>query len=232
MTHLGKGNPDDVLYQDGSKNLVVGIPPRISAISGVFDYIVLNSGTLGSSVTTVAGSPIVADFETLSAAAAADNTLVEVIGDVTEVADVLIGASGLTIRMVNDPIITMGANKFAWSSDGSLATRGPAVISHTSTPLFEASGNVGRVLADGLEITNLLVSTGVLTNGSRGRFNGCVFNNGLRIDGTKNTVLGAEISSGIIFEATSENNMVSSCQLSGYTSDAGSGNIFSNIRVY
>ncbi len=212
MGHLGKGQPGDVVSQVGSQNLVIG--RRILR------------------TVTVAALPVVADFETLSAAAV-NNTILDVIGDVIEVADVPIDASGLTIRMFNSPVIEMSGNSFLWSADGDLAIRGPAVINFDSTPLLDANGNVGRAILDGVELNTGLAATGVLTNGERGRFTGCIFGSGLRLDGIRNTVMGADVLLGIIIDAGGENNIVSNSQLSpNNIVDAGSGTILSDIRIY
>jgi hypothetical protein len=212
MGHLGKGNPGDLLHQVGQKNIVIG--------KRLLDTV------------TVAALPVVADFETLSAAAV-NNTVLDVIGDVNEVANVPIGASGLTVRMFNNPTIDMAGNSFLWSANGSLALRGPASIDFTSSPLFDANGNSGRAIVDGMEITTGLAATGILTDGERGRFTGCVFTSGLRLDGIRNTVVGADIGFGIVVDASAENNIISSCQLDAdEIVDAGSGTILSDIRIY
>lgn len=212
MGHLGKGNPGDVLHQVGLRDIVIGL--RILK------------------TVTVAALPVLADFETLSAAAV-DNTVLNVIGDVNEVADVPIDASGLTIVMFNSPTIDMGANSFLWSSDGDLAIRGAAVINYGSSPLFDANGNTGRAIVDGAGLNTSLAATGILTNGQQGRFTGCIFGSGLRLDGIRNTVMGADILLGIVVDAGAENNMISNCQLSpNDIVDAGSGTILSDIRIY
>ena len=215
MAYPGRGNDGDFL----------GIE------SGVLRWLQIAAAAGGIGV-TVAALPVVADFETLSAAAVS-NTVLNVIGDVIEIADVPVGSSGLTVRMFNSPFIAMGPNSFLWSANGELAIRGPAIIDYGSDPLFDANGNVGRAIVDGLEINTNLAATGVLTNGTSGRFTGCVYSSGLRLDGIRNTVTGADILLGIVVDAGAENNMISNCQLSpNNIVDAGSGTILSDIRIY
>lgn len=214
MAYVGKG----------ADELFLGIE------SGVAKWLQAQAAAGGGIGVTVAGPPVVADFETLNDAIADSNTVLNVIGDVVEPSNVAVGASGLTIRMFNSPTLDMGANSFVWSTDDSLSIRGNAIINYSASPLFDANGNQGRVIVDGAEINNTLVATGVLTNGTRGRFTGCVFGGGLRLDGIKNTVTGADIASGIALDAGGENNIVSSCQLDGSIFDAASGTILADIR--
>jgi len=187
---------------------------------------------------TVAGLPVVADFETMVAAITAGNSILNIIGDTTEPSDVLVTTSGLTVRMFNDAEIDLQTNSVLWSAPGNMAMRGQgslryAIAGGTNT-IFDLQSNVGIVTVDGLEIKNESTGGGLvtITNGTDGRFDKCIWTGDVRIAGERNLISAGDMTTTLVIESGSINTHISDTQIDGGFTDSGSGTLMADINLY
>jgi len=202
------------------------------------DVIAVAGGGGGGIGVTVAALPVSADFETMVSAISSGNTILNVIGNTTETSDVLVTASGLTVRIFNDAEIDLQTNSFLWSSQSNLAMRGQgslryAIVGGTNT-IFDLQSNIGIVTVDGLEIKNESTGGGLITitNGTDGRFDKCIWTGDVRIAGERNIISAGDMTTTLTIESGSINNQISDVQIDGGFTDLGSGTLISDVNIY
>ncbi len=187
----------------------------------------------GFGVTVAASIP--ADFTTIVEAISSGNTVMTIIGDTVESFDIDVGVSGLNIVMANTALLDMATNRFLWSDNGDVRIEGNGSIIYSYIAediLFDAAGNAGAPVIDGVRLNNNSSSSGIMTNATNASFVNCVVSGDFVLDGIRCSVIGCDLTADLILPYTSENNLVSSCQLMGDFTDNGSGNILSDIRNY
>ena len=219
MSFHGKGNDGEAL----------------SMVSGEIKWAVSTGGGGGGVGVTVAGLPVSADFETVTAALAANETILNVIGDTTEPSDPQVGASGASIVMFNSSDVSMGVNNFEWTQGSNLEIRGNGKITfaHTvNTTLFDFNGEAGRLTVNGIELDNQSSAITTLTNGIRGRFDNCFIVGDAVFNGTRNSISDCEISLNVIVASGALDTMVSNCNYGGGLVDNGSGTIFADLLSF
>jgi hypothetical protein len=220
MSYIGVGNESDTL-QITSGRPQWQVAAAAAAAGG------------GFGVTVDASIP--ADFTTIVEALASGNTVMTVIGDTVESANIDVGVSGLNIVMANSALLDMDTNKFLWSADGDLRIEGNGSIIYSylvDDTLFDAAGNAGAPVIDGIRLNNNSSASGIITNATNASLSSCVVSGDLVLNGVRCSVVGCDLTADLILPYTSENNEVSSCQLNGAFTDNGSGNILSDIRIY
>jgi hypothetical protein len=196
------------------------------------------AGGVGGIGVTVAGLPVSADFETMAAAISGNNTILNVIGDTTEPLDVLVTASGLTVRIFNDAEINLQTNSFLWSAPGNVAIRGQGSLRYAiaggSNTVFDLQSNAGILTVDGLELKNESTGGGLvtITNGTDGRFDKCVWTGDVRIAGERNIISACNMTTTLIIESGSINTHISDTQIDGGFTDFGSGTLMGDINLY
>lgn len=218
MSYIGVGSESDTLQ------ITTGRPQW---------QVVAAAAGGGFGVTVAANIP--ADFTSIVEALASGNTVMTIIGDTVESSNIDVGTSGLNIVMANSVLLDMTTSKFLWSADGDVRIEGNGSIIYsylTDNILFDAAGNAGAPVVDGVRLNNNSSASGILTNATNASFSNCVVSGDLVLDGIRCSVIGCDLTANLILPYTSENNEVSSCQLNGIFTDNGSGNILSDIRIY
>lgn len=218
MAYSGKGNNGDVL----------------TIVSGHVEWATPTAVGGGLGV-TVAALPVVADFETLSAAVSGNNTELNVIGDVVEVANILVPNSGLMVRVIRSAKVNMRTNKFIWDADGDLYMRG-GILRHnfsSDNTFFDLNGNNGKLYVENMEIQNSGSATVALMNSLNGEFNGCIFDGPAIVAGERNRLIGCDFIN-LTIASSGINNTISSSHIPSANpiADNGSGTILNAIRQY
>jgi hypothetical protein len=221
MSYVGVGSQDQVLTLDAGTQKWQD--PAV-AVGG--------TGVLGVTVAEF----IPADFPSIVAALAANNTILNVIGDVNEVATINVPSSGLSITIFNASDVNLGTQNFVWTDNSNLDIRGNGFVSYgyaSPTEIFDHSGfNLGRVTVDGITLNNNSSAPATLTDGVDGRFSNCVFTGGVLLDGTRNQIDSSDITGDLEIAATSVNGKISSCQVDGSLTDNGTATVISDTDNY
>lgn len=218
MSHPGVGAVDRFLQTD--------------SISTLWSEVAAGGGGIG---VTVASGSAVADYESINNAVASGNTIINVIGDTIETADIDVGSSGLNIRVFNSAIIDMLDNKFLWSDGDNLQLvgNGKIVFLYTSDDtLFDVDGGTGSPKVNNMDFDNNSAASGYIMNSTGGRISDAIIGGDLLINGTRNIITSCDIGGNLALATSSDNNIVSSCQLDGLQWDLGSGNMLATINIY
>ncbi len=201
--------------------------------SGILKFLLVQAG--GGLGVTVAALPVVADFETLSAAITANNSELNIIGDVAEVANVIVPESGLMVRIIRSAKVNMGANKFVWANDGDVYLRGGTLRHNFSIneTFFDLNANNGKLYVENIRIENSGTGTVALMNSFNGEFNGVDFEGDTIVAGERNRLIGCDFTD-LTIASSGLNNTISSSHIpvANPIVDNGSGTILSAIRVY
>ena len=207
----------------GSDNLLVteqGIREAIAAVGGV---------------TVASGVALDADYTSIGSAIAAYETIINIIGDTDETADVSVGSSGLYIRIVNSATLNMMDNTFLWSEAGNLNMNGTGRVVFeygSDDTLFDVNSTAGKPKISNINFVNNSSASGYITNATGGRISNATIAGDLFVDGTRNIISSCDIEGNLALASTSDNNIVSMCQLDGVYWDLGSGNSLATINIY
>lgn len=219
MSYVGEGGQGQVLTFDAGTTKWMDSNPGGSGVIGV----------------TVAEF-VPADFTTISAAIAASNRIINVIGDTTEGSTISVPNSGLSITMFNAADVDLGTNNFVWTDNSNVDIGGNGSITFgysSATELFDHAGfNLSRVTVDGITLNNNSTDTATLSDGVDGRFSNLVINGDAVLDGTRNQINDTDINGNLIVSATASNAKVSDCQVNGTITDNGTNTVISDTDNY
>ncbi len=219
-----------------------GLGPDLSVLSttsGLAQWSTTAGGGAGGGLgVTVADAKydLNQDYETIEEALDNNETIVNIIADVSDGTTINVPASGVTINIFNDSTITFQDTFFSWSQNSNLVIRGQGriVFHYTSDrTIFDFNGNSGRVNVSDVEfVDNTVGASGTLTNGTGGRFTDCTFTGDIFVGGTKNIINSCSISSNLTMSPGSINNIISDTSIAGIFVDQGSGTIADNVPVF
>jgi len=188
----------------------------------------------GFGVTVAQNIP--ADFVSIGAAISGSNTIMTIIGDTTEEVNIDVGSSGLNIIFANSSEVNLNDNSFLWSDNGRLDIGGNGIIRYataTAGTIFDVNGTIGLANVGGVEIKNESAGTATLASGTDSTFDNCIFNGEARLNGIRNKISTSDFLTSLTIESSAQNVHISSCSVSGSApTDAGSGTILSDIRIY
>lgn len=179
-----------------------------------FAYTPINIGTTSSGGTsggatrgglgaTVASSG--ADYTSVGAAISGQQTIINVVGNVYEQANINLGSSGLNLFLYNGATVAMGTNSFSVDTGERLFVIGDGNITYSGAQLGALFNGSGLLYVEGIGINNTNNNAACLTNMDYARFDSVRFDGDVRICGDFNIYSDCIYRYGTVLFATSAN---------------------------
>lgn len=175
-----------------------------------FAYSPINIGTTGGGGATRGGLGATvaasgADYSTVSAAVSGQQTIINVIGSVTENSNIHTGSSGLNIFLYNGATVAMGTNSFSVDSGERLFVIGDGTITYSGAQLGALFNGSGILYVEGVTINNTNNAAVCLTNMDYARFDSVRFDGDVRICGDFNIYSDCLYRNGTVLFASTAN---------------------------